>query len=145
MANQTLNDILTYIEAKGATIPLLVGNIKVSKSKEPYPGVCKDYGLQVYLGLDKPQETIRKKIGPIALYEWQINCDLILNRSLKSRDLYSDPYGVSYWVDKLTATFINGSNNGNFKTSWWEFLRQEEDAEAVVLKGIFHCEVEQTY
>lgn len=145
MANQTLNDILTYIETKGATIPLLAGKIKVTKAKEPYPGNCKDYGMQVYVGLEKPLETIRKKIGPITIDEWQINCDLIINKSHKSRELYSDANGASYWIDKLTTTFINGTNNGAFRDSWWAFDHQEDDADAVVLKGIFHCEVQNVY
>lgn len=145
MANVTLDNIFTYIETKGQTIPLLVGRVKVSKAKEPISGLFKDYGLRAYLGQDKPVETTRTKIGPIAIEEWQINCDLIFNRDLKSRNLYSDPYGLSYWIDKLTSTFINGTNNGAFKNSWWQFAGQEDDADAVVLKGIFNCEIQKLY
>ncbi len=145
MPNQTLENILAYIETKGATIPLLVDKIKVTKAKEPLPGVCKDYALHVYLGLDKPVETLRTKIGPITVDQWRINCDLVFNRNLKSRELYSNVNGLSYWINLLTTTFMNGNNSGAFKTSSWEFQYQEDDADAVNLKGIFTCEIQNTY
>lgn len=145
MANQKLNDILTYIETKGATIPLLSNKIKVCKKGEPYPGIIKDYGLRIYLGLEKPKEEIRKKIGPIVNEIWRINVDVIINRSLVSRQLYSDTYGVSYWVDKMTSTFMNQNNSGAFRDSFWEFAGQEDRDEAVIVRGIFQCEVVNTY
>lgn len=145
MPNQTLDDLLTYIETKGATVPALVGNIKVTRTKEPYPGVIKDYGLQVYIGSDKPVETIRKKIGPITIDQWQINCDLVLNKAYRSRELYSKADGVSFWINTLVSTFINGTNNGAFKNSSWEFLGQEDNDDTVVIRGMFHVEVQNTF
>lgn len=145
MANQKLNDILSYIETRGQTVPLLVGKVKVTRKDEPFPGVIKDYGLRVYVGLEKPKEDIRKKIGPIVNEIWRINADLIINRSLKSRELYSDTYGASYWVDKLTSTFLNQTNNGAFRDSFWEFAGQDNEDEAVIVRGIFQCEVVSTY
>ena len=146
MANQKLNDILTYLETKIPTeIPELKGKVKVTRPKEPYPGVIDNYGVRIYLGNGKPKSIEFRKIGPIATETWQINVDIIFNRDLKSRELYSDAKGVSYWENLLTDALAFGNNNQTFKTSGWEFQAQENENDATVLKGIFTCEVLNKY
>lgn len=145
MANQKLEDIFVFLEAKLQTVADLSGKVKVCKADEPYPGVIKDYGVRIYLGLENPKEEIRKKIGPIVHEIWRINVDFIFNKNLKSRQLYSDAKGLSYWADKMTSTLKNQNNSNAFRDSHWEFERQENENDAVILKGIFICEVVNTY
>lgn len=146
MANQKLNDILVYLETKIPTeIPELRGKVKVTRTNEPYPGVIDNYGVQIYLGQDKPKQVAYRKIGPIATETWQINVDIILNRDLKSRELYSDAKGISYWENLMTSALAFGNNSETFQTSGWEFQSQENKNDATVLKGIFTCEVQNLY
>lgn len=145
MANQTLEDVFDFLEAKLATVPDLRDKVRVCKPNEPYPGIIRDYGVRIYLGLEKPKETIYRKIGPIANEIWRINVDFLFNKNLKSRQLYSDAKGLSYWIDLMTSTLKHQNNNGAFKTSWWEFDRQEIENDAVILRGIFTCEVQNVY
>ena len=146
MANQKLNDIISYLETKiPEEIPELRGKVKVALPNEPFPGGIKDYGIRIYLGLEKPKDTQYRKIGPIATEYWRINVDVLLNRALKSRELYSDSRGVSYWESQLTSALIFENNNGDFVGSGWEFQNQENENDATVLKGIFNCEVQNRY
>lgn len=146
MANQKLNDILSYLETKiPSEIPELRDKVKVTRPDEPYPGRIDNYGVRIYLGRDKPKEVQYRKIGPIATEIWQINVDLIFNRNLKSRELYSDAKGLSYWENLMTSALIFENNNETFQTSGWEFQAQENENDATVLKGIFTCEVVNRY
>ncbi len=146
MANLTINDIFTFLETRiQAAIPELRGKVKVTRKDEPYPGVIANYGVRMYLGEERPKETEYLKIGPIARETWRINVDFIFNRDAKSRELYSDSRGISYWENILTSTLKRQNNNGVFKDSWWEFEQQVDENDAVILKGIFNCELENTY
>ncbi len=146
MANQKLNDILTYIETRiQAVIPELRGKVKVTRRDEPYPGVIQNYGVRIYVGSDKPKEVEYRKIGPIATFTWKINVDLIYNRDSKSRELYSDPKGISYWEDLLTAALEFENNNEAFQSSHWELQSQEDENDATILKGLFYCEIQNIY
>lgn len=145
MANQKLEDAFVFLETKLATVSDLVGKVKVCKPDEPYPGTIKDYGVRIYLGLEKPKEEVRKKIGPIVNEYWRINVDFIFNKNLKSRQLYSDAKGLSYWIDLMTSTLKNQNNSNAFRDSHWEFERQENENDAVIIRGIFHVEVVNTY
>jgi hypothetical protein len=146
MPNQTIEDVFAYLETKiPASIPELAGKVLVTKSKEPFPGIIKDYGVRAYLGLEKPKEILFKKIGPIYHEMYRINVDFIFNKSLKSRELYSDAKGLSYWENQLTIALINGTNNGAFKNSYWELTNQEDYQDTVVLRGIFTCEIVNRY
>lgn len=146
MANQTLNDVLNFLETRiPAGIPELAGKVKVTKKDEPYPGVISNYGIRIYLGNERPKETVYRKIGPIANEMWRINVDFIFNRDTKSRELYSDGKGLSYWENLLTSVLKRQNNNGVFKDCWWEFEQQVNENDAVVLKGVFNCEIQNIY
>lgn len=146
MANQKLEDILAYLETRIQTsVPELQGKVKVTKPNEPYPGGISNYGVRIYLGLEKPKETQFLKIGPIATETWRINVDFIFNRDLKTRQLYSDGRGLSYWENLLTSVLRFENNNEAFRGSGWDFEGQENQNDATILKGIFTCEVQNTY
>lgn len=139
-----INDIFSFLETRLATISDLVGKIKVTKEKEPYPGVIKDYGVRAYLS-DNPKEIVAKKIGNVIHEHWKVNVDLIINRQMKTREAYSDAKGISYWENLITSTLLHQTNNGLFVTSRWEFQGLEELADSIVLKGIYHCEILNRY
>lgn len=136
-----LNDVFAYLETTLGDVADLRGRVKVIKEKEPIPGAFKDYGVQCYLGSENPKETQYRKIGPIAHDIYHINTDLIFNRNLESRQLYSDAKGLSYWENLIRSTLFHRTNNGAFQDSYWEFLNQKNLDEAVILQGMFHCEV----
>lgn len=117
----------------------------MTRPDEPTPGVVKDYGVRIYLGAEKPKEIQYRKIGPIVTEIWHINVDFILNKDLKSRELYSDVKGLSYWENLITAALIFENNNEAFQSSSWEFVGQENENDATVLKGVFNCEVQNRY
>jgi hypothetical protein len=141
-----IEDILTYLETRlVAQIPSLSGKVKVTKEDEPYPGVIKDYGVQIYLG-ENPKEIVAKKIGNVIHEIWHVNVDFLFNRNVPtSRHLYSDSRGLSYWENLITSTLLHQTNSGAFVNSWWEFVRQENLADAVKLKGIHHTELINRY
>jgi hypothetical protein len=146
MSNQKLNDILTYLETRIVSqIPELSGKVKVTRPSEPYPGSVQNYGVRIYLGSEKPKEIQYRKIGPIATEIWRINVDFIYNRDMKSRELYSDSKGLSYWENLLTASLIFENNSEAFQNSVWEFVGQENENDATILKGIFTCEIQNRY
>lgn len=140
-----IEDVLSFLETRlVAQIPSLAGKVKVTKEDEPYPSVIKDYGVQIYLG-ENPKEIVAKKIGNVIHEIWHINVDFLFNRRLGSRELYSDSQGLSYWENLITSTLLHQTNSGAFVNSWWEFIRQENLGDAVVLKGIHHCEILNRY
>jgi hypothetical protein len=140
-----INDVLTFLEARlVAQIPSLAHKVKVTKENEPYPGVVKDYGVQIYLG-ENPKEIVAKKIGNVIHEIWHTNVDFLFNRNLKSRELYSDSLGLSYWENAITTALLHQTNNGQFVKSWWAFERQENLADCVKLKGIHHTEILNRY
>lgn len=141
---QTVENVLSFLETRLATINDLRGKVKVTKENEPYPGVIKDYGARLYLG-ESPKEVVRKKIGNVIHEIWHINTDLIINRSLKTREFFSDAKGISYWEHLITSTLLHQTNGGAFVNSWWEFSRLEELADSIILKGMYHCEVLNRY
>ena len=140
----TLNDVLSYIETRAATISDLVDHIKVTKVKEPPPNF-KDYGLRVYFGREDWHDVVRNKIGPIYTEIYRINVDLYFNRRLASRQVFSDAKGISYWNQTLIETFINQTNSGMFKDSFWApEIPMEEPADSLVLRGILTVTLQNT-
>jgi hypothetical protein len=144
MANQTLNDAISFLETRLQTIADLHGKVKVTLEDEPYPGVIKDYGARIYL-TDNPKEIIRKKLGNIVHEIWRIKVDIIINRSLKSREQYSDAKGVSYWENLVFSTLLHQRNNGAFVNSFWTFERSEKLADSIIVHGEWTCELENIY
>lgn len=146
MANQKLENILAYLETRIQSADSeLQGKVKVTRPDEPFPGVISNYGVRIYLGLEKPKETQFRKIGPIATEIWRINVDFIYNKDSKSRQLYSDVKGLSYWENLLTSVLRFENNNEAFRGSGWDFEGQENQNDATILKGIFTCEVQNQY
>lgn len=140
-----IEDILAFEETRLQTITDLNGKVKVTKNdSDPFPGVIKDYGVRMYLG-ENPKEIVAKKIGNIIHEIWHINTDLIINRNLRPRESYSDAKGVSYWENLITSTLLHQTNSGAFVNSWWEFVRREDLADCIILRGIYHCEVANRY
>jgi hypothetical protein len=140
-----LEDILQYIETKAATNGDLVNNIKVVHPGQPVPAF-KTYGLRVYFGQDDWKEIRRVKIGPIVDEHYRVNVDLVFNRALTPRTVFSDAKGISYWENTLTAMFINKTNNGLFKDSYWSAsLPMEITADAVILRGILNVHLQNIY
>lgn len=145
MSNQKLNDVLSYLETALGAVSDLRGKVIVTKDKEPVPGLIRDYGVQVYLGNENPKEVQYRKIGPIAHETWHINTDLVFNRNLQTRQLYSEAKGLSYWENLLHSTLFHKTNDEVFQDSWWEFLNQKNLDDSVILQGMFHCEVVNRY
>lgn len=141
----TIEDILRYIETKAATIPDLVGKIKVQYPGEPLPEF-KDYGLRVSFSQDDYKEIRRNKIGPIVSELYRINVDFVFNKALKSREAFSHPKGLSYWENLLSVTFMNQRNGGLFKDSYWAAtLPMEINADSVILRGILNVHLQNLY
>lgn len=140
-----IEDILQYIETRAATISDLVGNIKVVQPNNPVPNI-KTYGLRVYFGSENWKELRRTKIGPIVSEIYNVNVDLVFNRALTPRAVFSDAKGISYWENTLTALFINKTNGGLFKDSYWApSLPLEFNADSVILRGILTVHIENLY
>ncbi len=140
-----IEDILQYIETKAATIGDLVGQIKVVHPGNPVPNI-KNYGLRVYFGQDDWKEVRRNKIGPIVSEIYHVNVDLVFNRALTPRAVFSDAKGISYWENTLTALFMNETNSGVFKDSYWSpALPMEINADSVILRGILFVHVQNIY
>lgn len=145
MANQKRNDIFVFLETKLATNADLVGKIKVTREKEAYPGAIKDYGVRLFVPEENPYEVVKKKIGNILHEMYHTGLEFIFNRNLKSRELYSDAKGLSYWQYEINRLLLHQTNSGVFETSWWEYKSQEEKGDCIILKGIHHCEVRNIY
>ncbi len=140
-----IEDILQYIEAKAATIGDLVGKVKVVLPGEPVPDF-KDYGMRIYFGLDNWKEIKRNKIGPIVSEIYQVNVDLVFNRSLTPRAVFSDAKGISYWENVLTTLFINQTNSGMFKDSYWvASLPMEINSGSIILRGTLFAHLQNIY
>ena len=140
-----IEDIIQYIETRAATIGDLVGNVKVVHPGNPVPAI-KTYGLRVYFGQDDWKEIQRKKIGPIVSELYKVNVDLVFNRNLTPRAVFSDAKGISYWENTLTALFMNKTNGGLFKDSYWAAsLPMEITADAVILRGILNVHLQNIY
>lgn len=140
-----IEDILQYIEAQCATISDLATNIKVVFPGNPVPNI-KTYGVRVYFGQEDWKVLKRNKIGPIVSEHYKVNVDLIFNRSLTPRTVFSDAKGISYWENTLTALFVNKTNGGVFKDSYWApHGAMEINADSVILKGILFAHLQNTY
>jgi hypothetical protein len=140
-----IEDILQYIETRAATNSDLVGFVKVVHPGNPVPAF-KTYGLRVYFGQDNWKEIQRVKIGPIVSEIYRINVDLVFNRNLTPRTVFSDAKGISYWENTLSALFMNKTNGGVFKDSYWAAtLPMEVTSDAVILRGILFVHLQNIY
>lgn len=141
----SLEDILQYIERVGSSDSDLRNHIFVVRPKEPIPNI-KDYGLRVYFGEDGWLSNKREKIGPIITQYYEINTDLVFNRQLTSRQVFSNSKGISYWESVMTTLFANSTNSGLFRDSYWTPNgNMEQNDESTILKGILHVVVDTHY
>lgn len=136
-----LENIISYLETQLSTLPDLADRVFFIGSDEPEPRV-RDYGVQIYVGSEKPKTIEPHKIGPWALETWTINVDFIYARDKKPRQGISDAKGISYWERTLTNLLGFKTNNGMFRDSRWESGAIEKRGGAVVLRGLFIVEVE---
>lgn len=140
-----IEDILQYIESQVATIGFSGANMKVVHPGEPVPAF-KDYGIRAYFGQDNWKEIRRNKIGPIVSEIYSVNVDLVFNKHLTPRSVFSDARGISYWENTLTALFINERNGGLFKDSYWvASLPMEINSDSVILRGILTVHLQNIY
>jgi len=144
MANQTLENIVSYIETKLATISLLK-QVEYTDS-EDQPPLIREYGAHIFLPEEDSYESERRYIGAHLNETWNIRVDIIINRHFQTqRKAVSDARGTSYWKALITELFLNGTNSGVFESSKWEFSDYDTNADIYKLKGIFSCELLNTY
>lgn len=141
----TLDNVITYIETQAATNSDLSGKIKVTLPGQPLPDI-KDYGLRIYFEKEDWKEVIRNKIGPIVTEVYRINVDLIFNKALTPRQIFSHAKGISYWENTLMDLFINRLNNYTFKDSYWAATGpMEMNPDSVILKGVLVVTLQNQY
>ena len=144
MTNQKLNEIITYIEGKLATVADL-DNVEYTDIDDT-PPVVNRYGIHMYRTPGEDYESERRLIGNHLHERWNINLDIIINRHFSTpRVAVSDAKGISYWVNLITALFVNGTNEGIFEDSQWIYDDYIKDTDMYTLKGVFTCEVVNTY
>lgn len=139
-----LNDIVGYLETTLGSNANLVGNIKWTY-KDDTPPSFKSYGAHMYLGLEEPKEIEYRKIGPVAQENWKVNLDIWINKNYLPRVSVSDPLGISYWENQLTASLFHKQNNGTFKDSWWDSQGVEDKADSHIIRGLFNVQLENVY
>jgi len=144
MATQKLEDIINFIETQLNTLSKL-DKVVYLGADDPDPQV-KDYGAIIYVGLEEPVERENRHIGPHLTETWQINVDVIIKRKTSTpRTTVSDTYGTSYWIDTVTALFLNKTNSGAFVRTTWFSDEVEEINSGIKLKGLFTCELLNKY
>ena len=144
MATQKLEDVIDFIETQLNTLTKL-DTVKYQGADDADPEV-RNYGAVIYMGLDDPVEREHKHIGAHLTEVWKINVDVIIKRkSTTPRKSVSDTYGTSYWVDQLTALFLNKTNSGAFVRSDWFNDNIEEINSGIKLKGLVTIEILNKY
>lgn len=137
-----VEDVIEYIETTANAVTDLQGQIKTTRPAEPIPAI-KTYGLRIYFGEQDWHSIDRRKIGPIVTETFRVNVDLVFNRNLTPRQVFSDLKGISYWDRLLVNLFGNRNNDGRFKDSLWApSVSMEQNAESTILKGILTIVVE---
>lgn len=144
MATQKQEDVIDFIETQLNTLSKL-DKVVYQGADDPDPQV-KDYGAIIYVGLDEPVEREMKHIGPHLTETWSINTDIIIKRKPPTpRKSVSDTYGTSYWIDTVTALFLNKTNNGAFVRTTWFSEEVEEINSGIKIKGLVTVEILNKY
>ena len=144
MATQKLENVISFIETQLNTLSLL--DAVVYKGEDDADPRVTNYGAVIYVGEDDPVERENKYIGPHLTETWTINVDIIIKRKTATpRTTVSDTYGTSYWIDQLTALFLNKTNSGAFVRTTWFSDEVEEVNSGITLKGLFTCEILNKY
>jgi hypothetical protein len=139
-----LEDAVGYLETTLGSNVNLKGKVTWTYKDDTTPPF-KDYGVHLYLGLAEPKQVEYRKIGPIATESWQINCDVVLNKSFKARDSVSNSLGISYWENYMVRTLFHKQNNGTFRDSWWDSMGVEDYSDSHVIRGLFNCQYDNQY
>lgn len=141
----TLENIIQYIETRAALNPDLAGHVKAVRPREPVPQF-KDYGLRIYFNDQDYVANHREKLGPVLTQRYRINLDLVFNRQLTDRKVWSDAKGISYWTMAISLLFANQTNGGLFRDSYWTpNAAMEQDDSATIIRGILHITVDTVY
>lgn len=143
MARQKLEDIISYIETQLAT-QTDIDTVKYT-DRDAMPIPVKTYGVHIYIGDEDYHTSERKHIGPLLSETYFVRVDMIINRRFKDRNSVSDSKGISYWQDTLEALFLNGTNSGQFKDSFWEFNELDINDDIYVIKGVLTVEILNNY
>lgn len=138
-----INGVLKYIEYQGALNSDLVNHVKVTRPNDPVPNF-QDYGLRAYCGEADWLTTRREKIGPILTKTFRVNLDLVFNKSLVPREVFSNTKGVSYWEDAISRLFANNIAGGLFRDSLWTTNGvMEQNPESTLIKGVLTVVVDE--
>ncbi len=144
MATQKLEDVINFVETQLNTVDKL-DQVVYQGADDQDPKV-KDYGAVIYIGLEEPVERENLHIGPHLTETWSINVDIIIKRKPPTpRKTVSDPFGTSFWIDTITALFLNKTNSGAFVRTQWLSDEVEEINSGIKLKGLFTCELLNKY
>ena len=144
MARQKLNDIVSYIETKLATNTDFDTVKYTDFDSQPIP--VRTYGAHIYLLDEEGAKTDeRRHLGPLLTEIYRIGVDIIINKRYADRTSVSDAKGISYWLDTIEALFLNQTNSGAFKDSYWEFTGLEPDEDVYTIKGILVVEILNNY
>lgn len=139
-----VNDAVSYVEATLGSNAQLKGRIEWTYKDATVPAF-KDYGVHLYLGLEEPKEVEYRKIGPLALETWRINCDVVLNKNFKPRASLSESFGIPYWEGYLFRTLFHKQNNGTFRDSWWDSQGVDDFSDSHIIRGLFNCQFDNQY
>lgn len=143
MTRTKLEDVISYAETQLNTLTKL-DSVKYTDT-DSQPIRVKTYGAHIYID---PADFFAQEfehIGPFATERWSVNVDIIINRNLADRKSISDSFGISYWVDTIRNLFMNGTNDGKFKNSWWDYTEQDPSEDLYTIKGVFQCEILNNY
>lgn len=143
MARQKLENIVAYAETKLKTISDLDTVKYTDRDSETI--MVKRYGAQIYIGADDPSEDLRLHLGNVITERWNINLDIIIKKFFSDRNSVSDSKGISYWIDTIKALFLNGTNGGVFRDSYWEVLGTDPSEDSYVIRGNLFIEVLNIY
>ena len=143
MANQKLEDIISYAETKLNTLTDLDIVRYTDSDSQPIP--VKTYGAHIYIGDETPWEDERRHIGPLLTQTYTVNIDIIINKRFKDRLSVSDAKGISYWKNTVTELLLNGTNGGLFKDSFWKPIELDDSEDGYIIKGILTVEVLNRY
>lgn len=139
-----LEDAVSYLETTLGSNASLKNKVTWTYKDDNLPSF-KDYGVHTYLGLAEPKEVEYRKIGPLAVETWKINCDLVINKNYKARESVSDGFGISYWENYMVRTLFHKQNNGTFRDSWWDSQGVEDLTDSHIIRGIFTCQFDNQY
>lgn len=144
MATQKQEDVINFIETQLNTVSKL-DRVEYQGSDNPDPQ-CKDYAAVISMDEEDFLDTEHLHIGPHLTEKWSVNVDVIIKRKTSSpRTTVSSAFGTSYWIDVLTALFLNKTNNGFFVRTKWRPTGIEEINSGIKIKGLFTCEILNKY